>query len=297
MKLYYNAIIFSAALSLAFSHLSANTSANIFYTVDQGSGDQSASAMDSGAMSASVDKSDVNFMGLPDSAVGSDTFASAQIIPTGNAFQIELKSKSTLIPTNFVSQDLIASANANLIFQVNRTSGSGPIPLVLVFEFDGILTDLEGIENPTGSNNTFVDGSFGQKLFDKDGNIIVDTFAGGFIDGSNSFVPFSGGFDGMDSFSNSTITPGVEDFTFMGDRQFNANDGDRLNLQTDFSAPIFTDGFESGDTSAWAADFSNTYVLTVIAPSDAVVTIVPEPSQLAALLSFGLLMAIRLRRR
>ncbi len=92
---------------------------------------------------------------------------------------------------------------------------------------------------------------------------------------------FFGDFDGPAS-SFAPSGPGIDDefdIDVEFETTFPATPGEPLTLDTDTFGSIFTDGFESGDTSAWSASSGDTFVVSISSENPLVrFTIVTEAS-------------------
>ncbi len=71
-----------------------------------------------------------------------------------------------------------------------------------------------------------------------------------------------------------------------------------LGMTVDANVSVFTDGFESGDTTRWSTEFGDTFTL-VLSSNDPGVsfTLVPEPQTYALVVGLGCLAFARLRNR
>ncbi len=137
-------------------------------------------------------------------------------------------------------------------------------PVILDLDFDFEFTLRDPSEN-TGNGSALVGG--GASIFDDDPLEPLFDFSGlAALDLEFDDEPeFFGDFDGPAS-SFEPSGPGIDDefdIDIEFDTTFQATPGQPLTLDTDTFGSIFTDGFESGDTSAWSASSPDTYLFTV----------------------------------
>ncbi len=206
----------------------------------------------------------LSIVGLPDAA---------------DSFSIKMTSEISLVPTTelitFVEAD-VGSRNLTVFTPTN--SGGGTLTLDIAWSEIFVLTDPPG--NASGGTVLF---SSNFILSDPGGFIAIGS-GGADLDTAFSTVPtFFGAFDGAD----------VTDLGFGSFRiavsllnTFDVESGEQLKLETGSFASIFSDGFESGDTSAWSAASVDSTVFTISSPDPTVSfsVVVPLP---AALFLFG----------
>ena len=190
---------------------------------------------------------------------------------------------------------------------VNDVDRGAPITMMLDLNFTFSLTDplanmgagaaLGGLGvSLTGAN----DDPFDEPDFDISALAELD------IDGP-TFEPEFFGFDDPDlargsvSFDSRPSSPEIDDqFEIDIDIQleldlddFELDADEPIILELDTFGSIFSDGFESGDVSAWRMDSSDTFTFTVSSPDPNVrFILIPEPSAGALLLlaSCGLIL-------
>ncbi len=181
-----------------------------------------------------------------------------------NSFQARHRGSVSMRARDSNSQSASYGTRSRITFIPFTTDGStDPVILDLDFDFDFTLEDpadnaTNGAARAAASARIFNPDDPLEPLFDFDGFADLDldfddepTFAADFDGPASSFEPSGPGID--DQF----------DIDIDFDTTFQATPGRPLTLDTDTFGQIFTDGFESGDTSAWSATSIDTYVFTV----------------------------------
>ncbi len=181
-----------------------------------------------------------------------------------NTFQARHRGSVSMRSRDSESQNASYGTVSRITFIPFTTDGStDPVILDLDFDFDFTLEDP--VENQ-GGGGAFAGAA--AKIFDPDDPLepLFDFNGFAALDLEFDDEPaFGFDFDGPAS-SFEPSGPGITDefdIDVEFDTTFTATPGRPLTLDTDTFGAIFTDGFESGDTSAWKASSIDTYVFTI----------------------------------
>ena len=180
-----------------------------------------------------------------------------------NSFAVRQRGSVSAGALESLFQNVSRGSKTRITFIPFTTDGStGPVVLDLDFDFDFTLRDPE--DNATSGGAS---GGAGAQLFS--GPLTPDPefmiYGEGYLDLSFDDEPvFSGDFDGSASAEPSGLDILDEfDIGVEFELDFTATPGDPLTLETDSFGSVFSDGFESGDTSAWSSTSDNTFVFSV----------------------------------
>ena len=219
----------------------------------------------------------------------------------------------TMSPADSEFQSAAFGARSRVTFvAINTIDPNAPIELKLDIDFDFELTDP--IDNATMGAAL---GGLGVKVnigepdlepeFDFSALAELDTAD---IDDELNFFGFDDPDldDGIVAFGGTPAGPDIDDIfdieidieVELGgiDDELDIESGDEITIETDTFGSIFSDGFESGDTSAWSMSSPDTFTFMISSPDPNVIfVLVPEPSSGVLVLSAVLGAICRRRRR
>lgn len=221
---------------------------------------------------------------------GSVTYTNA-----GGVLTVTHRDRFSFFP-NFVDPGVVSpflggaiGSQSKVTFIATTTDDSTMVPIKI--EIDQTFTLIDPLDNDTsGSVDTF----FLVNLTDVDGPQIINKIGSSVFDSDG---PDTVGGDYVGNFTGSNPNPSQLDGTLDLEMDASINVNDPLTVESLESLGIFSDGFESGDVSAWSGTSENTFIVTITSPNPNVTfTVIPEPSTLTLIVPGLFLLGVRRRR-
>ncbi len=230
--------------------------------------------------------------GTPPVGLESNTPFSARFNASGGStFSSEIGLKSQLGDSSTTGNNSMTIAMDTLT-QINISGPDTGFNVDVLFEAEG------SFERPDVANNGFFSLFIELGIDDLDGGGSLFE-AGGSVSASSSFTPFTSG-NSLTSGDLSQTGPNSFNVNDSKSGSFSSTDGNmNVGVDLDASTNLFSDGFESGDTTAWTSNFDDTFKVTLSStdPSVTFSVVVPEPRTYALIVGTLCLGLGVLRRR
>ena len=204
--------------------------------------------------------------------------ADIQVSNDNRAFSIQHRGAVTMGPRDSLFQSIDHGGLSRVTFITLAGGSTGPVTLEPEFAFEFILRDPSG--NATTGD---VQAAARMSIFGENSQVPLFEFSGicaldlAIAPDPQCFGDFNGA-----AVSFEPSGPGIGDEFDVAvnfHATFQANPGEELQLETDTFGSIFTDGFESGDTSAWSSSSPDTFNASVSSSNPNVqFKIVTEPN-------------------
>ncbi len=263
-----------------------------------GSGVQSRTGAASGLLGAEFDGFSLfgeSGLAGPDNLVtpflGQVEVAANGPLSAASSFTVSQRGSVSFTPSDVAFQQGIFGSRSRVTFVPFSDSSDGPFELAFDFTHTFLLTDpannsTRGAALGGSSAELF---SQGDRRLDYSGFAELDTARDG--DDVSLFLDYGDNARIMAVGQSSALVVALFDETVM------AAEGEVLTLESHAFGSIFADGFEAGDTSAWASTSPTRFTVTVSSPDPSVrFRLVPEPSSCVLLLA-GMFAVARWHRR